>query len=119
VNSECVGYKKLLVWKKADQLAYQIYVVTRDFPKEEIYGITSQLRRAGLSVPTNIAEGYARQGKKQLKQFINIALGSLAETRYLVDFSARLGYFNKAQYSMLGDLAEQVGKLLWKFYKSL
>jgi len=119
VNSECVGYKKLAVWKKADEMAYQIYVVTRNFPKEEIYGITSQLRRASLSVPTNIVEGYARQGKNQLRQFVNIALGSLAETKYLVDFSLRLGYLKEAQYSKVKDLAEQVGKLLWKFYKSL
>jgi four helix bundle protein len=77
------------------------------------------LRRAALSIPTNIAEGYGRQGKKELRQFVNIALGSLAETRYLLDFSSRLNYLKSAQFQMLGDLAEQVGKLLWKFYKSL
>ena len=77
------------------------------------------MRRAALSIPTNIAEGYGRQGKKELRQFVNIALGSLAETRYLLDFSSRLNYLKSAQFQMLGDLAEQVGKLLWKFYKSL
>jgi len=101
------------------QLAYQVYVATKDFPKEEIYGITSQLRRAALSVPTNIVEGYGRQGKKELRHFVNIALGSLAEARYLLDFSLRLGYMEKTRYLTLGDLAEQTGKLLWKFYKSL
>ena len=69
------GYKKLIVWQKADELVYQVYLATKSFTKEEIYGITSQLRRAVLSVPTNIVEGYGRQGKKELKQFINIALG--------------------------------------------
>ena len=54
---------------KADELAYQVYMNTKDFPKEEIYGITSQLRRGALSIPTNIVEGYGRQGKKELKQF--------------------------------------------------
>jgi four helix bundle protein len=73
-----VGYKKLTVWYKADELAFQVYIVTKYFPKEEIFGITSQIRRAALSVPTNIVEGYGRQGRKELRQFANIALGSLA-----------------------------------------
>src|SRR3990167_9517017 len=76
------GYKKLFVWQKANELAYQIYTTTRPFPKEEIYGITSQIRRSSLSVAANLVEGYGRQGKKELKQFVNIALGSLAETEY-------------------------------------
>ena len=63
------GYKKLIVWQKADELAKFVYRETKNFPQEEIYGITSQLRRAALSIPTNIVEGYARQGKKELKQF--------------------------------------------------
>ena len=61
------GYKKLLVWQKADELAYQIYLETKLFPKEETYGIIFQLRRAALSVPINIVEGSSRQGKKELK----------------------------------------------------
>jgi four helix bundle protein len=113
-----VGYKKLIVWQKADEFAFQVYTATRDFPKDEIYGIISQLRRAALSVPTNIVEGYGRGGRKELKQFLNIALGSLAETRYLLDFSLRLKYLNSATYTRLQDLAEEVGKLLWKFYKA-
>jgi four helix bundle protein len=60
MSGEDYGYKKLNVWKKADELAFQIYIATRDFPKEETYGITSQLRRAALSVQTNIVEGYSR-----------------------------------------------------------
>ena len=114
-----VGYKKLTVWQKADELAYQIYVVTKNFPKEEAYAITSQLRRAALSVPTNIVEGYSRQSKNELRQFVNIALGSLAEVRYLLDFSIRLEYLDAERQRMLEGLAEEVGKLLWKFYQSL
>jgi len=68
--------------------------VTKNFPKEETFGITSQIRRAALSVPTNIAEGYGGQGRKELRQFANIALGSLAEVRYSLDFSLRLQYLN-------------------------
>ena len=113
------GYKKLIVWEKADELAYQVYTVTKKFPKEEIYGITSQLRRAVLSIPVNIVEGYARRGKKELRQFLNIALGSLAETEYLLDFSLRLNYLTTKEHKELQDLRAEVGKLLWKFYKSI
>ena len=113
------GYKKLVVWQKADELAYQIYLATKSFPKEEIYGIISQLRRAALSVPLNIVEGYGRQGKKELKQFINVALGSLAEIEYLLDFSFKLNYLKQKDYKRLQDLCQEVGNLLWKFYKSL
>lgn len=113
------GYKKLIVWQKADELAYQVHIAAKDFPKEEIYGITSQLRRDVLSVPTNIVEGYGRQGKRKLKQFINVALDSLAETEYLLDFSLRFGYLTKEKHKNLQDLRQEVGNLLWKFYKSL
>jgi four helix bundle protein len=113
------GYKKLVVWRKADELAYQIYMATKNFPKEEAYGITSQLRRAALSIPTNIVEGYGRQGKKELRQFLNIALGSLAEVRYLLDFSSRLKYIAAEEQKTLEDFADEVGRLLWKFHQSL
>ncbi|MBN2103219.1 four helix bundle protein [bacterium] len=114
-----VGYKKLIVWQKADEFAYQIFIATKNFPKKEIYGITSQMRRAALSVPTNIVEGYGRQGKNELRQFVNIALGSLAEVRYLLDFSLRLEYLTVEKHKELNDLGVEIGKLLWKFYKSL
>lgn len=114
-----VGYKKLVVWQKADEFAYQSYMATKNFPKEEIYGITSQLRRAVLSISVNIVEGYGRQGKKELKHFLNIALGSLAETEYLLNFSLRLNYLTAEKHKKLQDLRTETGKLLWKFYKSI
>lgn len=88
-----VGYKKLIVWRKTDELAFKIYEITKNFPKEEIYGIISQIRRAALSIPVNIAEGHARQNRNEFRQFANIALGSLGEVRYLLEFSFKLGYF--------------------------
>ena len=72
-----------------------------------------------MSVPTNIVEGYGRQGKNELRQFVNIALGSLAETKYLLDFCSKLNYLSTKQHEKLQDLAQEVGKLLWKFYKSM
>lgn len=112
------GYKKLIVWQKANLLAKEIYQETNCFPRQETYGITSQLRRAALSIPTNIVEGYARQGKKELKQFLSIALGSLAETEYLLDFSKDLNFFDVYKHKKLQKIRMEVGSLLWKFYLS-
>jgi four helix bundle protein len=83
-----------------------------------MFGLTSQMSRSALSIPTNIVEGYARKSKKELSHFMNIALGSLAETEYLVDFSKRLGY-SKSNDLQMENLLEEVGKLLWGFYRSL
>ncbi|MFZ6017241.1 MAG: four helix bundle protein [Nitrospirota bacterium] len=111
-------HKDLIVFQKADELAFQIYKLTEGFPRAEMFGLTPQIRRSALSIPTNIVEGYARKSKKELIQFINIALGSLAETEYLVGFSKRLGYC-KVNISEVEKLIEEVGKLLWSFYRSL
>jgi four helix bundle protein len=73
-------WQKLEVWKVSDDLAYRVCQETKTFPKEEIYGLTSQIRRLALSIPTNVVEGYSRKGDKELSRFINISLGSLAET---------------------------------------
>jgi len=112
-------YKKLIVWQKADELAYQVYSVTRNFPHDELYGITSQLRRAALSVPTNIVEGMGRFGRNETRRFMNIALGSLAETEYLLEFCVRLQYLSEDQFVAVEKLRNEVGAMLWKFYKSL
>lgn len=113
------GYKKLVAWQKAHELALDVYKATKTFPNEENYGITSQLRRAALSVPTNIVEGVGRQGKKELKHFVNIALGSLAEVEYLLEFCFEIRYLGEDQYRNLEMVRKPVGQLLWKFYKSL
>ena len=112
-------WQKLEVWKQADELAFLVYKTTQDFPKEEIYGLTSQIRRAALSIPTNIVEGYSRKGDKELSRFVNISLGSLAETKYLLYFSDRLGYFKKDMYNEIKRGYETLGKLLWKFYEKV
>jgi len=110
-------WQNLDIWKEADDLAYRVYCTTSRFPKEEIYGITSQLRRAALSVPTNIVEGYSRRGDKELSRFINIALGSLGETKYLIMFSCKLGYLNYSEHQQLWEVAGDLGRKLWKFYE--
>lgn len=114
-----VGYRKLFVWQKSDELAKAVYLKTKNFPKEELYGITSQLRRAALSVPTNIVEGYARKGKKEFKQFLSIALGSLAETEYLLSFCFDLNFLDRDGYEELEVFRRETGCLLWKFFNSI
>lgn len=116
---EAERWEKLEVWKLADELAFQVYKATKDFPKEEIYGITSQIRRSALSIPTNIVEGYSRKGDKELSHFVNISLGSLAETKYLIYFSNRLGYIEGKDYNYLRAGYDDLGKLMWKFYKAV
>ena len=113
------GYEKLIVWQKADELAYQVYTATKSFPRVEMYAMTSQLRRAALSIPTNLVEGYARQGRTEFRRYANIALGSLAEARYLLGFCLRLRYLKSEQHDALETLAEEVGRLLWKLQQSL
>ncbi|GMR19129.1 MAG: hypothetical protein BMS9Abin34_255 [Patescibacteria group bacterium] len=112
------AFRKLDVWKKADELAFEIYRVTRMFPKEEVYGITSQMRRAALSMPANIAEGSASPSDDEQRRFYNIARGSLTELEYFLDFSHRLGYIPDNNLSFLVHLREETGRLLSGLIKS-
>lgn len=111
------NYKNLIVWQRSRDLALEIYSLTNDFPKKELFGITSQLRRAAVSVPTNIVEGYNRHSKKDLARFIDIALGSLAETEFLLEFSKQLRYVGKAKKAEA--LIDETGRLLWSFQKAI
>lgn len=116
---EVIGYKKLKAWQKADELVFKVYSITTQFPKSEIFSLVNQLRRAALSVPTNIVEGYARNSRAEMRRFVVIALGSLAEVKYLLDVSIRLNYCNKLNYQEVIEIADETGKLLWGYYKSL
>ena len=112
-------WKNLEVWKKADELAFEVYGATKTFPKDEIYGLTSQIRRSALSIPTNIVEGYSRRSDKELARFVSISLGSLAEIKYLLYFSGRLGYLMKDELDRLKAGYALLGKLLFKFYEAV
>ena len=106
------GYRNLIVWQKADELAFQVYLVTKNFPKSEIFTLIPQIRRAVISVPANIVEGYARSSKKEKGQFYLIARGSLTEVEYYLDFSLRLEYLSEKAYLTLTGLRNEVGRLL-------
>jgi four helix bundle protein len=94
-------YTKIQAWSLADDLTVAIYGATRLFPKEELYGLTSQIRRSASSVPANIVEGSARESKKDYLHFLYIARGSLAETQYFIHLSRRLGYLSESDAAAL------------------
>jgi four helix bundle protein len=102
-----------------DEYVNKVYDCTATFPKEEQFGTTSQLRRAALSVVLNYIEGYARQGKGELRQFLKISYGSLKESTYLVDFSHTRKYLDKETRTELVALGDQIGKMLWGILSKL
>jgi four helix bundle protein len=110
-------YKNLEVWRLAHSFALEVYRTTKSFPKHEEFGLTAQIRRAVVSVPANIVEGYSRRGDKELARFIDIALGSLAEARYLLNFSHDLGYLSEGELSDIERQAGELGSKLWRFYE--
>lgn len=105
------SYKDLVAYKKAYEVAKLVYNMTKSFPKEELYGITSQLRRSAISIPSNIAEGYMR-GSKEYVQFLKIALGSAAELETQLSLSTDLGFCNNSEFSGVYKLNQEVMKLL-------
>jgi four helix bundle protein len=94
-------YTKIEAWKLADDLTVAIYERTRSFPRDEVYGLTSQLRRASYSVPANIVEGSSRESKKDYLHFLYIARGSLSETQYFIHLAQRLGYLSSEEADTL------------------
>jgi len=106
------NYKNIKAYQLADTLVLVIYEVTKKFPKEELYGLVSQLRRAVVSIPANIAEGASRQHEKDYVHFLYIARGSAAEVEYLTDLACRLGYIGKHDHERIRTIAEEVAKTL-------
>ncbi len=106
------NYKNIKAYQLADALVLSIYKVTKKSPKEELYGLVSQLRRAAVSVPTNIAEGASRQHEKDYVHFLYIARGSSAEVEYLVSLAYRLGYMEAHDHESLCAEVGEVAKTL-------
>lgn len=106
------GYRDLLVWQQSMSLAEEVYKVTGDFPKTEIYGLTSQLRRAAVSVPSNIAEGQARNSTGEYVQFLGVSKGSLAEVETQLEIACRLGWLSPADKERLLAQADEIGRML-------
>jgi four helix bundle protein len=114
-----VPYERFDAWKVAHQLALEIYNVTEGWPANEKFGLTAQVRRAALSAPTNIAEGSAKRGPRELRRYLDIALGSLSEVSYLLRFSRDRGILEPEGFLKLDELRNRAGQLTWRFYASL
>jgi four helix bundle protein len=114
-----LAHQRLRAWQSAHRLALETFVVTQGWPKREMYGLSAQTRRAALSVPTNIAEGAARLGRKEFARFLNIALGSLAELHYLLEFARDLGFCELSDWERLNRMRDQTGRLLWALYRRI
>ena len=108
-------HEKLEAWQQAMRLVKAIYGQTQSFPKEEMYGLTQQMRRAAVSIPSNIAEGAARHGAREYAHFISIARGSLSEIETQLQIAQMLGYCNESE--SLNENLDQLGRLLTGLYK--
>lgn len=113
------NYKNIVAWKRADQLTIEIYCVSRDFPKEEIYGLTSQIRRSAYSVAANIAEGSARETDADFARFLQIARGSLSETEYFLHLAYNLEYLPNDEYKEPTTLVNQTFAALHGLIKAV
>lgn len=111
-------HKNLIVWKKSIDLVEKIYLVTRNFPKEELYGLTSQIRRATVSIPSNIAEGHGRNSDKELVRFLFISLGSASELETQLIISFRLGLINENTFSEFEQLINELIRMLTSLIRS-
>jgi len=103
------SFQELIVWQKAHKFVLLVYKMTKSFPKEELFGLTSQFRRAAISIPANIAEGYRKRGKADKARFLNISEGSLEECKYYLILAKDLGY---SEIKNENELAEEISKLL-------
>jgi four helix bundle protein len=112
-------HKDLEVWKKSMEMVTKIYTLTRSFPKEELYGLTNQMRRAAVSVPSNIAEGAGRNSSKELLQFLYYATGSLSELETQLIIAHNLEYFNNEQKQDIDTMVSEIFKMLSGLIKSL
>src|SRR5690554_2519015 len=106
------GTHNFIVWQKSHQLVLKIYEATKHFPNDEQFGLTSQIRRAAVSIPSNIVEGKARGTKKDYKRFLHIARGSLEEVKYQLLLAKDLGYIENANFDSILELAKEIGKML-------
>ena len=108
-----------ILQEKIDKYVHEVYRLTKSFPKEELYGVTSQLRRSSLSVPLNYIEGYARQRDKVYKNFLEISYGSLKESLYLIKFSYNEGYISENECVVTLKLGDEICAMLWSVLRKM
>ena len=112
-------FKKIQVWERSHHLVLRIYRLTSDFPKDELYGLTNQMRRAATSIPSNIAEGCGRNSQVELARFVHIAGGSASELEYQLLLANELGYISESNYSELDKEVNEIKRMLHGFEKAV
>lgn len=112
-------HRKLDVWKMSMKFVKDIYQVSDSFPRSEVYGLTSQMRRSAISVPSNLAEGAARKGTKEFSQFLNIAQGSISELDTQIELALMLNYVDKDNYDDLAQKLSTISKMLFGLARSI
>jgi four helix bundle protein len=113
------SYRDLTVWQRSIQLSVSVYKLTAGFPREELYGLTSQLRRAAVSVASNLAEGYGRASKGEYRQFVGMARGSVLELQTQLVIARELRFGETAKLKITENLAEETGKMTWALFQKL
>lgn len=113
------SFEDMIVWQKAHQYVLSIYHITKKYPKEEMFGLTNQIRRAAVSITANIAEGFIRTGQKDKLRFYNISQGSLEETKNFIILSKDLEYISQEEKDELYVKASEIGKLLYAYSQAL
>lgn len=114
-----LDFKKLLFWERAYNLSLMIYKETESFPKEERYGLTSQIRRAAISIPINISEGAGRNSNKEFANFLQIAIGSACEVECELLLAKDIGYLEKSTFSILTQELREIRKIIYAYRENL
>lgn len=119
MEEKLTSFKDLRVWKEGYALTLRVYKITAQFPKNELYGIVSQMRRACVSMVSNIAEGYSRKGRKEYVQFLWVAYGSLSELETQILLSKDLNYIKEQEFKELIELKNKTGGMLYRLIQKL
>jgi len=112
-------YERFRAWRACDELTVAVYRATASFPRHELYGLTSQARRAAFSAAANIAEGSAKRGAREFRRYLDIAIGSLSELSYALRLSSRLEYLTPEQWHELDQLRTSASRLTWLLYRRI
>ncbi|GAA4270874.1 four helix bundle protein [Aquimarina gracilis] len=112
-------FRNLKIWQKAMILVTKIYTETKNFPHEEVYGLTSQMRRASISIPSNIAEGYGREGKNDYVKFLNIAMSSLFELQTQIEIGKNLNFISENNFNSIYEDTRELERMLSSFIRTV
>lgn len=113
------NFRKLIIWQKAMNLVTKTYHSTKKFPKEEIFGLTSQIRRCSISIPSNIAEGHGRESNKEYLRFLNISIGSLFELQTQLEIAKNIEYLTEEDFNTLYEDSREVERMLVSFINKI